>query len=66
MKDLAYHKARDIHGLKTEYLKWAISYLCESITKLFDLVVREGFMASWTTNIIQMIFKSEKELPIGP
>ena len=44
--------------LKLEFLKWAAFDLCKPITKLFNLVAREGFLASWTANIIQMIFKS--------
>jgi len=38
-------------------MKWATIDLCEPITKLFNIVAREGFLASWTTNNIQMIFK---------
>ena len=57
MKDLTNHKAEDIHGLEHELLKWAINDLCEPIIKLFNLVAKEGFLASWTINIIQMIFK---------
>ena len=65
MKDLANHKARDIHGLKPEFLKWVANDLCEPITKLFNLVAREGFPASWTINIIQMIFKSDERSSLG-
>ena len=60
MKDLANHKVGDIHGLKAEFLKWVANDLCEPITKLFNLVASEGFPTSWTTNIIQIIFKSSK------
>ena len=65
MKDLANHKASDIHGLKPKFLKWAANDLCEPITKLFNLVAREGFPTSWTTNIIQMIFKSGERNSMG-
>ena len=65
MKDLANHKVGDIHGLKPQFLEWAANDLCEPITKLFHLVASEGFPASWTTNIIQMIFKSIKRSTLG-
>ena len=42
--------------LKHELLKWVANDLCESITKLFNLVTTKGFSASWIINIIQMIF----------
>jgi hypothetical protein len=57
MKDLANHKARDMHVLKPKLLKWVVNDLCEPIKKQFKLVVKEGFLASWTINIIQMVFK---------
>jgi hypothetical protein len=38
MKDLANHKAGDIHGLKPELLKWAANDLCAPITLLFNMV----------------------------
>ena len=60
MKDLANHKARDIHGSKPKHLKWVANDLCEPITKLFNLVAKESFPASWTINISQMIFKSSE------
>ena len=60
MKDLANQKARDIHGLKPKLLEWIANDLCEPVTKLFNLVAREGFPASWIINIIQMIFKSSE------
>lgn len=59
-KDLANHKGGDIHGCND---------VCERITKLFDLVVKKGFSASWTINFIWMIIKSGKDTPletIGP
>ena len=65
MQDLANHKAWDIYGLKLEFLKWVAIDLCEPITKLFNLVAREGFLASWTTNIIQMISKSSQRNSLG-
>ena len=54
MKDLANHKARNIHALQLEFMKWATLDLCEPITKLFNLVAKEG------TNIIQMIVESNE------
>ena len=48
MKDPTHNKAGDIHGLKLEILNWATNDLCESITKLFNLVAKEGFPISWT------------------
>ena len=57
MKDLANHKAEDTNGLKLELLKWVANDLCEPITKLFSLVPKEGFPASWTININQMNIK---------
>ena len=40
---------------KTRAPKMVANDLCELITKLFDLVVEEGFSASWTINVIQTI-----------
>ena len=57
MKDLANHNAGDIHGLEFELLKWVANDLCELITKLFNLVAKEGFPTSWTINIVQIIIK---------
>ena len=62
---LANHKASDIHGLKPEFLKWATNDMCEPITLLFNLVAKEGLLASWTINIIQMIFKSSENHSLG-
>jgi hypothetical protein len=39
----------DIHGNAND--------LHEPIIKSFNLVGEEGFLASWTTNIIEMIFE---------
>ena len=44
MKDSPNHKASDTHGLKHGFLKWPTNYLCESMTKLFHLVAKEGFV----------------------
>ena len=50
--------------LKLELLKWVANDLREPITKLFNLVTTKGFLASWTINIIQTIFKySERRSP---
>jgi hypothetical protein len=43
--------------VKTQTFKWVVDDLCEPIKKLFKLVGKEGFLASWTINIIQMVFK---------
>ena len=64
MKDLANHKARDIHGLNHEFLEWVAKHLCEPTTKLFNVVARGGFPTSWTTNIIQMIFKFGEKITL--
>ena len=58
MKDVANHKVGDIHGLKHEPPKWVANDLCKSITRLLNLVAKEGFSISWTINTIQLIFKS--------
>ena len=60
MKDLANHKARNIHALQLEFMKWAALDLCEPITRLFNLVAKEGIPASWNTNITQMIVESNE------
>ena len=65
MKELANHKAGDIHGLKPKLLKWVANDLSEPITKLFNLVAKEGFPASWTINMIQLIFKFGERLCLG-
>jgi hypothetical protein len=52
MEDLANHKAKEICGLKRELQKRVANDLYEPISKLFNLVAKEGFLASWT-NIIQ-------------
>ena len=57
MINLTNHKVGDTHGLKHELIKWDANDLCEPITKLLNLVAKEGFLASWIVNILQMIFK---------
>ena len=52
-------------GSKPKLLKWVANDLFEPITKLFNLVAKEGSHASWTINIIQMIFKSSERAPLG-
>ena len=56
MTNLANHKVGDFHGLKLKFIKWIANDLCKQITKLFNLMAKEEFPASWTINIIQMIF----------
>ena len=65
MKYLANHNSWDIHGLKHKFLERVAIDLCEPITKLFNLVARIGFPTSWTTNMIQMIFKSCETTTLG-
>ncbi len=48
IKDLANHKANDIHGLKPEFLEWVANALCEPIMLLFNLIAKEGFPTSRT------------------
>jgi hypothetical protein len=42
---------------KLKLPKWVANDLREPIAKLFNLVAREGFLSSWTTNVIQMTFE---------
>ena len=65
MKDLANHKAKDIHRSKPKLLKWVANDLFESITKLSNLVAKEGFSVSWTNNFIQIIFKFSERHSLG-
>ena len=58
MKDLANYKAKHIHGLQPQLLKWVANDLCETITMLSILVAKHGFPTSWTINITQMIIKT--------
>lgn len=46
-------------------MKWAIIDLCEAITKLFNLVVGEGLIASWTNKNAQIYFIVAKETSWG-
>ena len=39
--------------------------VCETITKPFNLVARGGFPTLWTTNILQMIFKSNERITLA-
>ena len=57
MRDLANHKACDIHELKTGFLKWATNDLCEPITKMFNCVAKEYFPIFMDYRLIHMIFK---------
>ena len=66
MKDLASHKAKDIHGLKPKLLKWVANNLCEPITQPFNLVVKEGLLASWIINIISSnLVKDYRAIMLG-
>ena len=64
-KDLANREAMYIHGLQPQLRKWVANNLHEPITKLFNLVAKEGFPSSSTVNIIQMIFNLVKDAPQG-
>ena len=64
LEDLANHKAGDIQGLKPKFLKWVVTNLFVPITKPFNIMAKEGFQASWTINIIQMIFTSSEILSL--
>jgi hypothetical protein len=48
-------------GDKLKFPKWVANDLREPIAKLFNLVAREGFSASWTTNVIQITFECKKK-----
>ena len=64
--NLASHKAKDIHGLKPKLLKWVANNLCEPITQPFNLVVKEGLLASWIINIISSnLVKDYRAIMLG-
>ena len=51
-------QGRGYPWVKTQASKIIVNVLCKPIIKLFYLMAKEGFLASWTINIVHMIFKS--------
>ena len=58
IKKLGAGKAKELDELQAEYLKWGLKILSPHITKNFNNIIQQGFLADWTTSMEIPLFKS--------